>query len=427
MARCFRRHWGARRCSSPAGAAASSTAAGRLGFAAPHGLGAGQAVSCAGEIRFVAAIVDASTVQLNAPFTVLPGTGAALGAAVTYVPATELPSASVFDYWDPATAVQRLLCGAAVDQMEIQVNGDYHEFHFSGLAQDVLDSSSFSSANVGQLQSFPAEPAMAAFDYSIVPGNMGQAWLGTSPAQFLTITSASIVLKNQLDTRSKEFGSNLPRAISPGQRSVTAAFELFSQDDDATTGLYQAARQQSPISVMFQLGEPQGQVMGVYLQSVIPEVPEFDDSQNRLQWKFRPSRAQGTVDNEIAVAFAIDHDLRKRKEVESRVARGVTFTVARMSFGRRVELMRRVRELAGEWSSWRPGKAPGEKMDAALLQAEIDRLLRDVGIAGGSGLEVDGVAATPELLAEAGPENLFREALAAVRAETGLSEAERKN
>jgi hypothetical protein len=285
------------------GTAASSTTAGRLGFAASHGLRAGQAVSCAGEIRFVAAIVDANTVQLNAPFTVLPGTGAAIGAAVTYVPATELPSASVFDYWDPATAVQRLLCGAAVDQMEIQVNGDFHEFHFSGLAQDVLDSSSFSSANVGQLQSFPAEPALAAFDYSIVPGNMGQAWLGSSPSQFLTITSASIVLKNQLDTRSKEFGSNLPRAISPGQRSVTAAFELFSQNDDATKGLYQAARQQSPITVMFQLGVAQGQVMGVYLQSVIPEVPEFDDGQNRLQWKFRQSRAQGTVDDEIAVAF----------------------------------------------------------------------------------------------------------------------------
>jgi hypothetical protein len=285
------------------GSAASSTTAGRLGFAAPHGLRAGQAVSCAGEIRFVAAIVDASTVQLNAPFTVLPGTGAAIGAAVTYVPATELPSASVFDYWDPATTVQRLLCGAAVDQMEIQVNGDFHEFHFSGLAQDVLDSSSFSSANVGELQSFPAEPALAAFDYSIVPGNMGQAWLGTTPARFLTITSASIVLKNQLDTRSREFGANLPRAISPGQRSVTAAFELFSQDDDATKGLYQAARQQSPITVMFQLGVAQGQVMGVYLQSVIPEVPEFDDGQNRLQWKFRQSRAQGTVDDEIAVAF----------------------------------------------------------------------------------------------------------------------------
>jgi hypothetical protein len=58
----------------------------------------------------------------------------------------------------------------------------------------------------------------------------------------------------------------------------------------------------TPISLMLQLGELEGQVMGVYLNSVIPEVPEFDDDENRLQWRFRASRAQGTVDNEIAVA-----------------------------------------------------------------------------------------------------------------------------
>ncbi len=110
-------------------------------------------------------------------------------------------------------------------------------------------------------------------------------------------------MKNNLDTRDKEFGSSLPQAISPGQRSVTAAFELYSQDDSATAELYQAARQQSPISVMFQLGQVAGQLMGVYLKSVIPEVPEFNDSKNRLQWQFRPSRAQGTTDDEIAVAF----------------------------------------------------------------------------------------------------------------------------
>jgi hypothetical protein len=68
--------------------------------------------------------------------------------------------------------------------------------------------------------------------------------------------------------------------------------------------------------------------------------------------------------------------------VESRIVPGVRFTIAKMSFGRRVELMR---------------------------------------------LAVDGSAAGPELLAEAGPEELFREALAAVQRETGLSEEERKN
>ena len=182
------------------GSVSSSSADGRLGLGGPHGLKVGQAVACGGEIRFVAAIVDSNMVQLNVPFTVIPGAGAVLGAAVTYVPATELPSVSVFDYWSPATAVQRVLCGAGVDEMEIAVNGDYHEFHFSGLARDVLDSSSFSSG-AAELTSFPVEPAVDAFDYSIVPGNMGQAWMGTSPTQFFTITAAAISVKNELDTR----------------------------------------------------------------------------------------------------------------------------------------------------------------------------------------------------------------------------------
>ncbi len=284
------------------GALASSNTNGQLTFSAPHGLNAGQAVSSGGEIRFAAAIADPNTVQLSAPFSVTPAAGASITGTITYMPSTELPSVSIYDYWDPSTAVQRMMCGAAIDQMEILVNGDYHEFHFSGVAQDVVDNSSF-FPGAAQLQSFPAEPLLSAFDYSIVPGNLGQAWLGTSPAQFFTITSASIQLKNALDTRHKEFGSNFPRAISPGERSVSAAFNLHGLDDDATKGLYQAARQQSPITVMFQLGEVQGQVMAVNLKSVIPVVPEFDDSQNRLQWRFRSSRAQGTVDDELAVAF----------------------------------------------------------------------------------------------------------------------------
>ena len=218
-------------------------------------------------------------------------------------PATMLPSVTVYDYWTPQTAVQRLLCGVGVDQLEISVNGDYHEFRFSGMAQDVVDSSSFSANGAGQLTGFPAEPALGGFDYSIVPGNLGEAWLGTGPTQFVTVTSATLVLKNNLETRSKEFGARLPLALAPGERTVTAAFSLYGTDDAVTASLYQAARQESPINVMFQLGVSQGQVMAVNLQSVVPEVPEYDDSGNLLQWKFRASRARGTVDNEIAVAF----------------------------------------------------------------------------------------------------------------------------
>ena len=54
---------------------------------------------------------------------------------------------------------------------------------------------------------------------------------------------------------------------------------------------------------MFQLGQQDQQLVGVYLKSLVPDVPEFDDSDHRLRWRFRESRAQGTVDDEIVVAF----------------------------------------------------------------------------------------------------------------------------
>jgi hypothetical protein len=113
--------------------------------------------------------------------------------------------------------------------------------------------------------------------------------------------------------------------------------------------------------------------------------------------------------------------------VESRVAPGVRYTIAAMSFARRVELMNRVRELARRMEFQAAGEDAGQKMDAGLLRAEIDRLYVGWGLVAVAGLVVDGREADPALLVEAGPEELFREALIAVRTETGLTEEERKN
>jgi len=113
--------------------------------------------------------------------------------------------------------------------------------------------------------------------------------------------------------------------------------------------------------------------------------------------------------------------------VESQIAPGVTYTIARMSFVRRLELMRQVRGLARRKEFTEAGQDAGSRMEGALLQSEIDRLYVMWGLREVHGLTIDDAAATPEALAGAGPENLFREALAAVRKETGLSETERKN
>ncbi|HYM06114.1 MAG TPA: hypothetical protein VEU11_06100 [Terriglobales bacterium] len=286
----------------PGGTLAAGSSATTLHFAAAHGLVTGQAVTYLGDLRFVAAVLDPLSVLLNAPLSTTPIAGASAGATATYVPSTELPSVSVFDYWDPNSAVHRILCGAGVDQMSVKVNGDYQEFAFSGVAQELLDSTSF-SGGIGGLTSFPAEPPLGAFDYSIVPGHLGQVWLGNGPDQFFTLTGAELVASNNLDMRAREFGTGLPRALSPGTRAVSINFELYQQDDTATKALYQAAKQQSPITAMLQLGQQPNQLFGAYLQSVLPEVPEFDDKTNRLQWRFSSSRAQGTVNDEIRVAF----------------------------------------------------------------------------------------------------------------------------
>jgi hypothetical protein len=113
--------------------------------------------------------------------------------------------------------------------------------------------------------------------------------------------------------------------------------------------------------------------------------------------------------------------------VESTVMPGVHFIVQKMSFGRRIELTRRIRELAERVEFLSAGESPKEKLDASLLAAEIERTYVLWGLSEVGGLELDGVPATPESLFARGPEDLFREALEAVKAECGLTEDERKN
>ncbi|MBV9763120.1 MAG: hypothetical protein JO340_21335 [Acidobacteriaceae bacterium] len=268
-----------------------------------HGLSFGSAISFGGEIRFVVTVIDAETVLLNAPFSNTPPANASLSACVTYPLAIGLPSVTLHDYWDPATAVSRLITGAAVNSFTMSVDGDFHEFVFSGPACDLLDSSSFVAGD-GGLSSFPTEPTLTKFDYSIVPGHLGQAWLGSTPNQFFTLTGASVELKNNIDVRNQEFGSSYPRAIAAGMRQVASTFTLFAQDDEQTTALYAAAKQRTPVTAMLQLGQQTGQVMGLFIPNVTPEIPTFDDGLTRLQWSFKNNLAQGTAENELYIAFA---------------------------------------------------------------------------------------------------------------------------
>ena len=120
-------------------------------------------------------------------------------------------------------------------------------------------------------------------------------------------------------------------------------------------------------------------------------------------------------------------DYESQTTLEAQSARDVRYTISRMSFGRRLELTRKVRELGRRLEFLGAGKNAEEKMEESVLTAEIDRLFLEWGLRRVEGLFIDGQPATAETVIEHGPEELCQEILKAIKAECGLSEAERKN
>jgi hypothetical protein len=115
------------------------------------------------------------------------------------------------------------------------------------------------------------------------------------------------------------------------------------------------------------------------------------------------------------------------KIVASEKMPGVEFVITRMTFGRRLELMKRVRDLAARLEYFDAGREEKNRIEASLLGAQLDRLYIEWGLEEIRCLELDGEAATPQLLIDKGPEDLFQEALNAIKSECGLNEQERKN
>ena len=60
---------------------------------------------------------------------------------------------------------------------------------------------------------------------------------------------------------------------------------------------------------------------------------------------------------------------------------GVEFVIARMTFGRRMELLKRVRDLAIRLEYFEAGREEKHRLEASLLGAQLDRLYIDWGLA----------------------------------------------
>jgi hypothetical protein len=129
------------------------------------------------------------------------------------------------------------------------------------------------------------------------------------------------------------------------------------------------------------------------------------------------------------------HSLRSEAEhsydsalwFDAESAVGVRYAIARLTFGRRLELARRIREIGRKAEFLAAGADTREKLEAAVVGAEVDRAYLEWGLLAVEGLTIDGEAATPDAVVDKGPLDLAMEILRHVKSECGLSEAERKN
>ena len=113
--------------------------------------------------------------------------------------------------------------------------------------------------------------------------------------------------------------------------------------------------------------------------------------------------------------------------IDSKAAPGVRFGIHRISFGRRTELSRRVREISRKAEFLEASTELHEKIEANILAQEIDAMYLQWGLVSVDGLIIDGEPATAAHLLEKGPEDLAREIVGAIKEECGLNEAQRKN
>lgn len=114
-------------------------------------------------------------------------------------------------------------------------------------------------------------------------------------------------------------------------------------------------------------------------------------------------------------------------KIQSTAIPGVTFAINRVSFGRRMDLARRVREISQRVEFLEAGNQLQEKIEANLLRQEIEVTYLHWGLVRIDGLRIDGEPATGDLLLDRGPEELTQEIVAAIKAQCGLSDDERKN
>lgn len=271
-----------------------------LSFGIPHGLSAGQGVRFRNEVRFVRTVLGPQSVELCAPFESAMQAGEILENAITIWPGDKPKPFTMADYWTPTGVLDRVLAGCVVEEMTVKLNSDFHGATFRGTVREVVAAEGF-TAGAGGLSSFPAEPALNQSPTMLVPGHIGRMYFGGNEYYVLDL---SIGVKNNADTNAREFGQRYARCFSADVREVEVGFSLYASDEAASRALHATARAQQATTAMVQMGNKAGELVGIYLPSVVLSIPAMGEKDSRVVMSYGKCVGYGAANDEISVAFA---------------------------------------------------------------------------------------------------------------------------
>lgn len=125
----------------------------------------------------------------------------------------------------------------------------------------------------------------------------------------------------------------------------------------------------------------------------------------------------------------MSYSWRSAEEYRSSAYPTVKYRISKMSMGRRLELTRRMRDLTKrlEFATAAAATSTDDKMEAAILAGEVDRLYWEFALESIEGIQMNGDEISPTTQFELGPEDLSREILMRIKQQTQLTDAERKN
>ena len=115
------------------------------------------------------------------------------------------------------------------------------------------------------------------------------------------------------------------------------------------------------------------------------------------------------------------------KRIESKHLPSVAFHVRRMSLAGRMRMLEEVWETTRKLEFHQAGKSLEDQIHVQTLSSITEAAYVRWGLESIENFRIDGKEVDTELLLKSGPELLTREIAEAVRAETFLSEDERKN